>query len=125
MGNLGTFLLLASFVVCAYAAVISVIGARRGSRRLIESGIGASYLVAALMACASAVIINAFMTDDFSIRYVAHESESLQPLVYKFTAYWGGLDGSILRSSSTRSATASSFPTWSRPSRPWRCSFST
>jgi cytochrome c-type biogenesis protein CcmF len=96
MANLGTFLLLASFVICAYAAVISVVGARRGSRRLIESGIGASYLVAGLMTAASAVIVNAFMTDDFSIRYVAHESESMQPLVYKFTAYWGGLDGSIL-----------------------------
>jgi cytochrome c-type biogenesis protein CcmF len=96
MANLGTLLLLASFVFCAYAAVISVVGARRGSRRLIESGIGASYLVTALMTVASAVIINAFMTDDFSIRYVARESESAQPLVYKFTAYWGGLDGSIL-----------------------------
>jgi cytochrome c-type biogenesis protein CcmF len=72
------------------------VGARRGSRRLIESGIGASYLVAALMTVATAVIVNAFMTDDFSIRYVARESESMQPLVYKFTAYWGGLDGSIM-----------------------------
>jgi cytochrome c-type biogenesis protein CcmF len=96
MANLGTFLLLASFVICAYAAVISVVGARRGSRRLIESGIGASYLVCALMTGASAVIVNAFMNDDFSIRYVARESESAQPLIYKFTAYWGGLDGSIL-----------------------------
>jgi cytochrome c-type biogenesis protein CcmF len=96
MANLGTFLLLSAFVLCAYAAVISVVGARRGSRRLIESGIGASYLVAALMTVASAVIINAFLTDDFSIRYVARESESLQPLFYKITAFWGGLDGSIM-----------------------------
>ena len=96
MANLGTFLLLASFVCCSYAAVISVVGARRGSRRLIESGVGAFYLVAALMAVASAVIINAFLSDDFSIRYVAQESESLQPLFYKITSYWGGLDGSIM-----------------------------
>jgi cytochrome c-type biogenesis protein CcmF len=96
MANLGTFLLLSAFVICAYAAVSSVVGARRGSRRLIESGIGALYLVAALMAVATAVIINAFLTDDFSIRYVAAESESLQPLFYKITAYWGGLNGSIM-----------------------------
>src|SRR5881227_3816857 len=96
MDNLGTFLLLSSFVMCAYAAVSSVIGARRGSRRLIESGIGALYLVAALMAVATAVIINAFLTDDFSIRYVAAESETLQPLFYKITSYWGGLNGSIM-----------------------------
>src|SRR3979490_3363299 len=96
MASLGSFLLLACFVICSYAAVTSVLAARPGSRPLIESGIGAFYLVAALMTCASAVMINAFLTDDFSIKYVAHESESLQPLFYKITSYWGGLDGSIM-----------------------------
>ena len=96
MASLGTFLLLATFVVCSYAAVASVAGARRGSRRLIESGIGAFYLVAALMTAASAVMINAFLTNDFSIKYVAHYSDSVQPLFYKIASYWGGLDGSIM-----------------------------
>src|SRR3984893_7633840 len=96
MASLGSFLLLASFVICSYAAVISVVGARRGSRPLIESGIGALYLGAALTTCASAVMINAFLTDDFSIKYVAHYSDSVQPLFYKITSYWGGLDGSIM-----------------------------
>ena len=75
MASLGSLLLLASFVVCAYAASVSVVGARRGSRRLIESGIGAFYLVCALMTAASAVMINAFLTGDFSIQYVAHYSD--------------------------------------------------
>src|ERR1700687_723879 len=96
MASLGSFLLLAAFVVCAYAAVISVAGARRGSRRLIESGIGAFYLVCALMTVASAVLINAFLTEDYSIKYVAHYSDAVQPLFYKITSYWGGLDGSIM-----------------------------
>src|SRR3989441_562157 len=96
MASLGTFLLLAAFVVCSYAAGVSITGARRRSRRLIESGIGAFYLVTALMTVASAVIVNAFLTDDFTIRYVAHYSDSVQPLFYKITSYWGGLDGSIM-----------------------------
>src|SRR5947207_11283980 len=96
MASLGTFLLLAAFVVCSYAAVVSVVGARRRSRRLIESGIGAFYLIAALMTVASAVIINAFITGDYSIKYVARTSDSVQPLFYKITSYWGGLDGSIM-----------------------------
>ncbi len=96
MASLGTFLLLATFVVCSYAAVASVVGARRGSRALIESGTGAFYLIAALMTVASAVMINAFLSDDFSIRYVAHYSDRVQPLFYKITSYWGGLDGSIM-----------------------------
>ncbi|MGE3509562.1 MAG: cytochrome c-type biogenesis CcmF C-terminal domain-containing protein [Vicinamibacterales bacterium] len=96
MASLGSFLLLTTFVVCSYAAVASVVGARRGSRRLIESGIGAFYLISALMTVASAVMVNAFLTDDFTIKYVAHYSESVQPLFYKLTSYWGGLDGSIM-----------------------------
>src|SRR5437773_7440641 len=96
MPALGTFLLLATFVVCSYSAVVSVVGARRGSRRLIESGVGAFYMVAALMTVASAVIVNAFLTNDYSIKYVQHYSDSVQPLFYKFTSYWGGLDGSIM-----------------------------
>src|SRR5712675_2644392 len=96
MASLGTFLLLAAFVVCSYAAVASVVGARRRSRRLIESGIGAFYLICALMVAASAVMINAFLTGDFTIKYVVHYSDSVQPILYKLTSYWGGLDGSIM-----------------------------
>src|SRR5438093_2831334 len=96
MAALGSFLLFAAFVVCAYAAVASVVGARRGSRRLVESGVGAFYLLTALMTTASAVMINAFLTGDYSIKYVAHYSDSVQPIFYKITSYWGGLDGSIM-----------------------------
>ena len=96
MASLGTFILLATFVVAAYAAVASVVGARRGSRGLMESGVGAFYLMTALMTVGSVVMINAFITGDYSIRYVAHNSDSVQPLFYKITSYWGGLDGSIM-----------------------------
>ena len=96
MASLGYYLLLAAFVVCAYAAAMSVAGARRRSRALIESGIGAFYLVAAIMAAASAVIVYAFVTGDYSIKYVQRYSDSAQPLFYKLTSYWGGLDGSIM-----------------------------
>ena len=96
MASLGTFTLLAAFVVCTYAAAVSVAGARRRSPRLVESGIGASYLVTALMLLASAVIVHAFITEDYSIRYVDQYSDSAQPLFYQLTSYWGGLDGSIM-----------------------------
>ena len=96
MALLGSLLLLAAFIVCSYAGTASVAGVRRGSRALVESGIGAFYLVAAIMGVASALMINAFVTDDFSIRYVAGYSNRVQPLFYKLVAYWGGLDGSIM-----------------------------
>ena len=96
MPSLGSFLLLASFVACAYAIAASVAGARRRSLRLIESGTGAFYLVTALMTVATGVIVHAFVTNNYSIKYVQRYSDSAQPLAYKIASYWGGLDGSIM-----------------------------
>ena len=96
MASLGSFLLMATLVVSAYAIAASIAGARRGSRSLVESGVGAFYLSAALMAVASTVIVQAFVTENYSIKYVQRYSDSLQPLFYKVTSYWGGLDGSIM-----------------------------
>ncbi len=96
MASLGSFVLLAAFVVASYAVAASVAGARRRSRRLIESGVGAFYLVAALMAVASGVIVHAFVTGNYAIKYVQRYSDSAQPLAYKLASYWGGLDGSIM-----------------------------
>ena len=96
MATLGAFVLLATFVVCIYAAAVSVAGARRGSTRMVESGVGALYLTTALMTVASGIIVHAFVVGDYSIKYVQRYSDLEQPLFYKITSYWGGLDGSIL-----------------------------
>jgi cytochrome c-type biogenesis protein CcmF len=96
MPALGTFILLAAFVTCAYAIAVSVAGARRRSARLIESGIGAFYFLAALMIVASAVLIHAFVTGNYAIKYVQRYSDAALPLAYKIASYWGGLDGSIM-----------------------------
>ena len=96
MASLGSFLLMATLVISAYAIAASVAGARRGSRGLVESGVGAFYLSAALMTVASAVIVQAFVTENYSIKYVQRYSDALQPMFYKLTSYWGGLDGSIM-----------------------------
>jgi cytochrome c-type biogenesis protein CcmF len=96
MAPLGTFTLLAAFVVCSYAIAASIAGARHGSRRLVDSGVGALYLVAGLLTSASAVIVDAFVANDYSIKYVQRYSDAALPLFYKITSYWGGLDGSLL-----------------------------
>src|SRR5574338_1689608 len=96
MPSLGTFVLLAGFVTGAYAAAASVAGARRRSRQLVGSGIGAFYLLTAQMTLASGIIVHAFVTNNYSIKYVQRYSDSAQPLFYKLASYWGGLDGSIL-----------------------------
>src|SRR5258708_7338361 len=96
MAALGSFVLLATFVVASYALAACVAGGRRRSRALVDSGIGAFYLTAALMSVASAILVHALVTGNYAIKYVQRYSDSAQPLAYKITSYWGGLDGSIM-----------------------------
>jgi len=92
----GSFLLLTALIVSACAFALSIAGGRRRVRSLINAGIAAQHLVTALMAVASAVMIHAFVTSNFAIKYVDRYSDSVQPMFYKLTSYWGGLDGSIM-----------------------------
>src|ERR671912_563114 len=96
MASLGAFVLVLTFITAASAAAASLAGARRRNNRLIESGIGAFYTVAALLTVASGLIIYAFVAGDYSIKYVQRYSDSVQPLFYKITSYWGSLDGSVM-----------------------------
>jgi len=96
MAALGSFLILAAFVLASGAFAASIAGARRGQRSLIDGGAGLFHTVTAITGVISALIIHAFVTGDFSIKYVQRYSETAQPLFYKLASYWGGLDGSLM-----------------------------
>jgi cytochrome c-type biogenesis protein CcmF len=92
----GTITLLAAFVVAAYATAAGTIGNAQRRRRLVTSSVYALYGFFGLMMMASALLIYAFVTHDYTIKYVQHYSDTSMPLAYKITAYWGGLDGSLM-----------------------------
>jgi cytochrome c-type biogenesis protein CcmF len=96
LATLGTATLIAAFLVNAYALVVSIAGQRRGKPALVRAGVFASWASSALMCLVSAVIVYAFLSHDYTIRYIAHYSDSSMPFFYKITAYWGGLDGSLM-----------------------------
>ncbi len=96
MASLGTFLILAAFVTASAACAASLAGARRGARGLIEGGVGLFHAVTAMTVMASVIMVHAFVTEDYSIKYVQHHADQGQPLFYKIASYWGGLDGSIM-----------------------------
>lgn len=96
MASLGYFLILAAFIVAAGAFAAGVAGGRRGRSSLINGAVGLFHVLTGLMLVASAIIVHAFVTGDYSIKYVQRYSDSAQPLFYKLTSYWGGLDGSLM-----------------------------
>ena len=55
-----------------------------------------SYITSTLIAISFFVLAYAFLTDDFSLRYVANNSNINLEGIYKFSAVWGAHEGSIL-----------------------------
>lgn len=96
MAAFGTLTLLIALVVATYAGAASLVGVRRGSRRLVESGRSGVYALAAVLGMSSVAMWYSFLSHDYSIKYVHRYSDASSPLFYQITAYWGGLDGSIL-----------------------------
>jgi cytochrome c-type biogenesis protein CcmF len=96
MVNLGYNCLLISFVVSAYAAVVSLIGQITAERRFLASGKNAVLSVFILNTLASAGLVYAFLTNNFQIEYVASYSSRHLPLFYKISAFWAGQAGSLL-----------------------------
>jgi cytochrome c-type biogenesis protein CcmF len=96
MADFGALAVLIALVLATYAGAASIVGARRGNARLLESGRAAVYALAAVLGLASLAMVQAFVSGDFRIKYVQHYSDAQAPLAYKISAYWGGLDGSML-----------------------------
>ena len=92
----GTITLIAAYVTAAWSFAAGVAGNARKSRRLVNASVYALYGLAALVGLASSLMVYAFVTHDYAIKYVAHTSDTTMSTIYKITSFWGGLDGSLL-----------------------------
>ena len=92
----GTGALLVALVLALYGAVAAAVGGRRGRPALVESAQHAALGVLALLTAAVLLLIYAFLTFDFSVRYVANNTNLGTPFYYRITALWGALEGSIV-----------------------------
>jgi cytochrome c-type biogenesis protein CcmF len=96
MENLGSLATLLAFCVALYATFACVVGRLKKKPFLVVSGERAVYSVWVLMTLASGILVYALMTGDFRFAYVAEHSNKAMPTLYKFAAWWGGQEGSLL-----------------------------
>jgi len=96
MENLGALAIMLAFCVALYATAASVIGRLKNKPFLIVSGERAVYATWCLMTLAAAILVTKLMTGDFRFAYVAEHSNQSMPMLYKFAAWWGGQEGSLL-----------------------------
>ncbi len=95
MTDLGYIALILALIVAIYGIFVSLTGAFRRVPELISSGRNAIYVVGALVALAAGLVWYALFTDQFQLQYVVTHTERNLPLLYKFSALWGGQAGSL------------------------------
>ncbi|MGB5102448.1 MAG: heme lyase CcmF/NrfE family subunit [Steroidobacteraceae bacterium] len=94
--ELGLFALIVSVLLATAQAWFGLAGAHFGNRRWMAAARPAVTGQWVFVALSFAVLSWAFYKNDFSVLYVASNSNSALPTFYRFTAVWGAHEGSLL-----------------------------
>jgi cytochrome c-type biogenesis protein CcmF len=94
--ELGQLTLILALLVAALQAALPLAGAQRGIGAWMAVARPAAYAQFGLVALAFGVLATSFLHQDFSLQYVAENSNSLLPWYYRITAVWGAHEGSLL-----------------------------
>jgi len=94
--ELGQFALILALLLAAVQCVLPLVGAQTGNRALIAVARPAATGQAVFVALAFAVLTQAFVAQDFSVGYVAQNSNLQLPWYYRVSAVWGAHEGSLL-----------------------------
>lgn len=91
-----------NYFLCLAAAIAVVLsiwpfwGIRHPQHNILHSTRILTALMSILITLAFAVLIYSLVTNDFTVRYVAQNSNSQLPVYYRIAAAWGAHEGSIL-----------------------------
>ncbi|MBB3277133.1 heme lyase CcmF/NrfE family subunit [Pseudoxanthomonas sp. OG2] len=94
--ELGQVTLILALLVSLLQAILPLAGAHRGKAAWMAVARPAAYGQLFLLLAAFVVLTVAFVTQDFSVKYVAENSNSLLPMMYRYSAVWGAHEGSLL-----------------------------
>ena len=96
LAEIGQVLLILALLAALLQSVLPLLGAQRGISAFIAVARPAALLQLATVLGAFTVLTIAFVQQDFSVRYVAENSNSLLPMIYRYSAVWGSHEGSLL-----------------------------
>jgi cytochrome c-type biogenesis protein CcmF len=94
--ELGQFALILALLLACVQCVLPILGAARGNTALIAVARPAVAGQAVFVALAFGILTYAFVTQDFSVAYVAQNSNLALPWYYRFSAVWGAHEGSLM-----------------------------
>jgi cytochrome c-type biogenesis protein CcmF len=94
--ELGQLCLILALCLAICQTVFPLVGAHRGQAALMAVGPAAAAGQFVFAAGAFGLLAWSFVHNDFSLLYVASNSNSTLPDMYRFAAVWGGHEGSLL-----------------------------
>ena len=94
--ELGHLALILALGVAILQVALPLYGLRRGDARAVAAARSGAMTQFALVLLAYVCLSLSFVNSDFSVVYVAANSHTELPLMYRLTAVWGGHEGSLL-----------------------------
>ena len=94
--ELGHLAMILALCLAIVQGTLPLIGAWRGDSQWMGLAQPAAWGQFSFLAFSFACLTYAFLVDDFSVAYVAQNSNSALPWYYKFSAVWGAHEGSLL-----------------------------
>lgn len=92
----GNFALIIAFCFSLAIAIFPLLGSYTNNSLLMSSSRSLTAGLTVFVVVAFGCLVWSFVNNDYSVAYVAHQSNSILPIYYKLTAVWGGHEGSLL-----------------------------
>jgi cytochrome c-type biogenesis protein CcmF len=96
LGYLGAGALMAGLVMGGFSAVLSFWAGFQENAVMVQVGRRAFYAAAAMVAVASALLMWALLSHDFSLAYVTEHTDLSTPTALVAAGFYGGQEGSLL-----------------------------
>jgi cytochrome c-type biogenesis protein CcmF len=96
IAEIGHFSLILALGLTICLSIIPALGVYQGRVAWMQLGNSLSVGIFVFVFISFCCLANAFLADDFSVTYVARNSNSLLPVAYKLSAIWGAHEGSFL-----------------------------
>ncbi|MER3547252.1 MAG: c-type cytochrome biogenesis protein CcmF, partial [Rhodanobacteraceae bacterium] len=94
--ELGQLALILALLLSGLQCVLPILGAWRGNRPLMATARSLAVGQFVFVGVAFGILAYAFLVQDFSVAYVAQNSNLQLPWWYRFPAVWGAHEGSLL-----------------------------
>ena len=96
MPEIGNALLCLALGVALLLSVYPLWGVARGDVRMMASARPFAWVLSICVMGAFLILVNAFVVNDFTVTYVASNSNTQLPVWYRVAATWGAHEGSLL-----------------------------